>query len=42
MEETTAREIKTFSLTLDMMRAMRSHPFEVVAGDTGNVLEVRL
>lgn len=42
MEETKAREIKTFSLTLDMMRAMRSHPFEVVAGDTGNVLEVRL
>ena len=42
MEETTAREIKTFSLTLDMMRAMRSHPFEVVAGDTGYVLEVRL
>ena len=42
MEQTTAREIKTFSLTLDMMRAMRSHPFEVVAGDTGNVLEVRL
>lgn len=35
-------EIKTFSLTLDMVRAMRSHPFEVVAGDTGNVLQVRL
>ena len=36
------QELKTFSLTLDMVRAMRSHPFEVVAGDTGNVLEVRL
>lgn len=35
-------ETKTFALTLDMVRTIRSHPFEVVAGDTGNVLEVRL
>lgn len=36
------RETKTFALTLDMVRTIRSHPFEVVDGDTGNVLEVRL
>ena len=35
-------ETKTFALTLDMVRTIRSHPFEVVDGDTGNVLEVRL
>ncbi len=35
-------ETKTFALTLDMVRTIHSHPFEVVDGDTGNVLEVRL
>ena len=36
------RETKRFFLTLDMVRTIRSHPFEVVDGDTGNVLEIRL
>lgn len=36
------RETKRFSLTLDMVRTIRSHPFEVVDGDTGNMLEIRL
>ena len=35
-------QTKDFSITLDMMRTLPFRPFEVVEGDTGNVLHVTL
>ena len=35
-------QTKDFSITLDMMRTMPFRPFEVVEGDTGNILHVTL
>lgn len=35
-------QTKDFSITLDMMRTLPFRPFEVVEGDTGNVLHVSL
>lgn len=35
-------QTKDFSITLDMMRTLPFRPFEVVEGDTGNILHVTL
>lgn len=35
-------QTKDFSITLDMMRTLPFRPFEVVEGDTGNILHVSL
>ena len=35
-------QYKTFSVRLDMQQALPFHPFEVVEGDTGNVVEITL
>lgn len=35
-------QTKDYSISLDMMRTLPFHPFEVVEGDTGNVLHVTL
>lgn len=35
-------QTKDYSITLDMMRTLPSRPFEVVEGDTGNILHVTL
>jgi len=42
MEQTTKQEFKTFSLAIDMVRTIGQPPFEVVAGDTGNLLCISL
>ena len=42
MEQETKRTFKTFSLAIDMVRTIGQPPFEVVWGDTGNLLEVTL
>ena len=35
-------QTKDYSITLDMMRTLPFRPFEVVEGDTGNILHVTL
>ena len=35
-------QTKTFGITLDMQQALPFHPFEVVEGDTGNVVDITL
>lgn len=42
MEQNTNQEFKTFSLAIDMVRTIGQPPFEVVWGDTGNLLLVTL
>ena len=42
MEQETKQEFKTFSLAIDMIRTIGQPPFEVVWGDTGNLLHVTL
>ena len=42
MEQETKQEFKTFSLEIDMVRTIGQPPFEVVWGDTGNLLHILL
>ena len=36
------QEVKTYALAIDMVRTIGQPPFEVVWGDTGNVLHITL